>query len=90
MIGAGPEGLGAAGVGESGFGVGNTGATGFVGADDAAVNGAAGAGESGFPMGGGPGGGRQEGERHRQAWMAEDLDVWEGKPEEVAPPLISA
>jgi uncharacterized protein YukE len=90
MIGVGPEGLGAAGVGESGFGIGNTGATGFVGADDAAVNGAAGAGESGFPMGGGPGGGRQEGERHRQAWMAEDLDVWEGKPEEVAPPLISA
>jgi hypothetical protein len=67
--------LGASGTGNS------AGATGFVGADGAAAD-AAGqeaAGGTGFPMMGGAGGSGRETERHRQAWMAEDADVWEGQ-----------
>jgi hypothetical protein len=37
-----------------------------------------------LPMGG-SGGGRQEKERRRQSWMAEEADVWEGKAEVVTP-----
>ena len=68
MIGTGP------GMAEGEFGPGNTGATGFVGADDAATQPG---GE--FPMAGGSGGGRRENERYRRAWMAEDVDIWEGE-----------
>ncbi len=69
--------LGASGPGST------TGVTGFVGADGAATD-AAGqeaAGGTGFPMTGGAGGSRRETERRRQAWMAEDTDVWEGQAE---------
>ena len=97
MIGVAPGDPGAAGaegafadgsLGASGTG-GTTGATGFVGADGAATD-AAGqeaAGGTGFPMTGGAGGSRRETERHRQAWTAEDADVWEGQAE-TAPPQI--
>jgi hypothetical protein len=87
MIGTGPGGLDT-GV-DSGFGsssdigVGNSGATGFVGADDAlADDPAAGAG-GGFPVTGGPGNGESARERRRQAWMMEDADIWEGDAEHV-------
>jgi hypothetical protein len=73
------------------MGAGNTGATGFVGADaavtDGTATGAAGAGGPGFPMGG-SGSGGQEKERRRQAWMAEDADVWESD-DQTAPSQIS-
>ncbi len=59
---------------EGEFGPGNTGATGFVGADDAATEPG-----GGLPMPGGAGSGRRENERYRQAWMAEDADIWEGE-----------
>ena len=78
-------GLGASGAGST------TGATGFVGADGAATD-AAGqeaAGGTGFPMTGGAGGSRRETERRRQAWIAEDADVWEGQAD-TAPSQISA
>ena len=68
MIGTAP------GMAEGEFGPGNAGATGFVGADDAATQPG---GE--LPMTGNSGGGRREHERYRQAWMAEDLDTWEGE-----------
>jgi hypothetical protein len=77
-------GLGASGAGHT------TGATGFVGADGAATD-AAGqeaAGGTGFPMTGGTGGSGRETERRRQAWMAEDADVWEGQAD-TAPSKIS-
>jgi uncharacterized protein YukE len=105
MIGAGPGGPDAggldaggldAGFADSGAAAGNTGATGFVGADGAAAgtdgamaDTASGAGDAGFPMMGGSAGGRQEAERRRQSWMAEDADIWEGESKQV-PPLISA
>ncbi len=76
MIGTGP------GMAEGEVGSGNTGATGFLGADDAATQSG-----GGFPMSGGSGGGGRESERYRQAWMAEDLDTWEG-PAAPAPSLI--
>jgi hypothetical protein len=67
--------LGASGTGST------TGVTGFVGADGAAAvtAGQEAAGGTGFPMTGGAGGSRRETERHRQSWMAEDADVWEGQ-----------
>jgi hypothetical protein len=67
-------------LGASGTGTG-TGAAGFAGADGAATD-AAGqeaAGGTGFPMMGGAGGNKRETERRRQAWMAEDADVWAGQ-----------
>jgi len=78
--------------GAAGLGVGETGATGFVGADEAAVNaaGRSAAEGSGFPMmGGGAGASKRDADRHRQAWMAEDADVWEGSAE-TAPSQIGA
>ena len=72
MIGAGP------GIAEGESGPGGNGVTGFVGADDAATEPF-----GGLPVTGGSGGGRREDERYRQAWMAEDADIWEG---EAAPP----
>jgi uncharacterized protein YukE len=78
------------------LGVGNSGATGFVGADGAVTDGAvgdgattdaAGSGGAGFPMGG-SGSGRQQKERRRQAWMAEEADVWESD-DQIAPSQIS-
>ncbi len=72
MIGAGP------GIAEGESGSGSNGATGFVGADDAATEP-----YGGLPVTGGSGGGRRENERYRHAWMAEDADIWEG---EAAPP----
>ena len=36
----------------------------------------------GLPMGGGSGAGRER-ERRRQAWMAEDADIWEGQIRQV-------
>jgi hypothetical protein len=82
MIGTGP-GMGG-GMAEGEFGPGNTGATGFVGADDAATETG-----GGLPMSGGSGGGRRENERHRQAWMGEDADIWEGETA-TSPSLIGA
>jgi uncharacterized protein YukE len=82
MIGTGP-GMGTIGDGE--FGPGNTGATGFVGADDAATS--TGGGE--YPGNGGTRNGRRENERYRQAWMAEDADIWEGESK-VSPSLIGS
>ena len=65
-----------------GLGAGDSGATGFVGADGAAVDaGADGQAGMGLPMGGGAGGGRER-ERKRQAWMPEDADIWEGRSDE--------
>jgi uncharacterized protein YukE len=78
MIGTGP------GMAEGEFGPRITGATGFVGADDAATEPG-----GGLPMTGGSGGGRRENDRYRQAWMAEDADIWEGETTS-APPLIGA
>jgi hypothetical protein len=85
MIGTGP-GAPAAGM-DGGFasgeaGAGNSGATGFVGADDALGDPAAGAGD-GFPVTGGSGTGEPARERRRQAWMMEDADLWEGNAEHV-------
>jgi hypothetical protein len=69
--------LGASGTGST------TGVTGFAGADGTAADavGQEAAGGTGFPMTGGAGGSRRETERHRQVWMAEDADVWEGQAE---------
>jgi uncharacterized protein YukE len=67
MIGAGP------GIAEGESGPGSNGATGFVGADDAATEP-----YGGLPVTGGSGGDRRQDERYRQAWMAEDADIWEG------------
>jgi len=72
MIGTGP------GIAEGESGPGSNAATGFVGADDAVTEP-----YGGLPDTGGSGGGRREDERYRQAWMAEDADIWEG---EAAPP----
>jgi uncharacterized protein YukE len=68
MIGTGP------GMAEGESVPGNTGVTGFIGANNAAT-------QSGgeFPMTGGSGGGRRENDRYRDAWMAEDVDTWEGE-----------
>ncbi len=82
MIGTGP-GMGG-GMAEGEFGPGNTRATGFVGADDAATETG-----GGPPMSGGSGGRRRENERHRQAWMAQDADIWEGETA-TSPSLIGA
>ena len=69
MIGTGP------GMAEGEFGSGDAGATGFVGADDAATGPG-----GGLPVTGGSSGGRRrENERYRQAWMTEDADIWEGE-----------
>jgi hypothetical protein len=89
MIGAGPGGLEPQGIASGEFGPGNTGATGFVGADDAAMDGEAGPGGGGSPMAGGLGRDRAERERRRQAWMAEDADIWQREEAGLAPPLIS-
>jgi hypothetical protein len=97
MIGVAPGDPGAIGVDvgltDGSFGAGGTGGTtgvtGFVGADGAATD-AAGqeaSGGAGFPMTGGAGGSKRETERHRQSWMAEDADVWEG-PTDTAPSRI--
>jgi hypothetical protein len=72
----------------SGLGAGDSGATGFVGADGAAVDAGADEGGMGLPMGGTSGAGRQR-ERRREAWMAEDADLWEGPAEQV-PSQISS
>jgi uncharacterized protein YukE len=81
MIGTGPgEGM-AGGFAEGGVGSGNSGATGFVGADDA-VAGPAADSSGGMPMSGGSGSGEHK-ERRRQAWMTEDADLWEGNAEHV-------
>jgi uncharacterized protein YukE len=66
------------GIAEGESGPGGSRATGFVGADDAVAEP-----DGGLPATGGSGGGRRENERYRQAWMAEDADIWEG---EAAPP----
>ena len=52
-----------------------------MGADEAATDaaGPGATGGTGFPTGGAGAGGQRETERHRQAWMAEDADVWEGQ-----------
>jgi len=84
MIGTGPGGPDAGmdgGLGSSDFGVGNSGATGFVGADDALSDPAGSAG--GLPVTGGSGSGEPARERRRQAWMMEDTDIWEGDAEHV-------
>jgi len=85
MIGTGPGGLDAGvdgGFGSSDIGVGNSGATGFVGADDALGDPAADSG-GGLPATGGSGSGEPAKERRRQAWMMEDADLWEGNAEHV-------
>ena len=65
-----------------GLGAADSGATGFVGADGAAVGAEGDQGGMGLPMGGSGGAGRQR-ERRREAWMAEDADLWEGHAEPV-------
>lgn len=85
MIGTGPGDLGDAvdgGFADGGVGAGNSGATGFVGADDAVVGPEADSG-GGIPMGGAPGNGERDKERRRQAWMTEDRDLWEGDADHV-------
>jgi hypothetical protein len=83
--GPGLDGLAEGGFAEGSLGVGDTGgsagAAGFAGADEAATDAAdqGATGGTGFPMGGTGAGGRRETERRRQAWMAEDADVWEGQ-----------
>jgi uncharacterized protein YukE len=88
MIGMAPdpsaEGLGG-GLAEGGIGAGDAAAAGTVGADGAM----AGGGMTGLPMMGGSAAGRQESERRRQAWMAEDADVWEAAAN-LVPALIGA
>jgi hypothetical protein len=71
-------------LGTGGLGAGDSGATGFMGADDATVDSAADSAGTGFPMGGGTGAGRRDRERYRQSWMAEDADVWESPAEALA------
>ena len=75
MIGTGP------GMAEGESEAGNTGATGFVGADDAVTQPG-----GGVPATGGTSGGRRENERYRQSWMPEDIDLWEGAPVPAAGP----
>jgi hypothetical protein len=83
MIGTGPGDPGMdGGFADGGVGAGNSGATGFVGADDAIAGPAADSG-GGMPMSGAPGSGQQDKERRRQAWMAEDVDLWEGNTDHV-------
>ncbi len=85
MIGAGP-GNPEEGFMGSEFGTGNTGATGFVGADDAAVGG-----QGGMPMGGaGNGGQRDERERRRESWMPEEKELWEGPAQDQSASLVDA
>ena len=86
MIGTGPGGLGEgmeSGFAEGGAGVGNSGATGFVGADDAVTGPVADSAGNGIPASGAPGSGQEHKERRRQAWMSEDADLWEGSAEHV-------
>ena len=83
----GAEGLGG-GLADGGLGAGDAAAAGTVGADGAMAGGAAGSGMTGLPMTGSAAG-RQESERRRQAWMAEDADVWEAEAD-LAPALIGA
>lgn len=85
MLGAGPGNPAEEGFMGSEFGTGNTGATGFVGADDAAVGG-----PGGMPMGGGGSGQRDERERRREAWMAEETETWEGPAQHESAPLVDA
>jgi uncharacterized protein YukE len=91
MIGMAPdpgaEGLGG-GLADGGIGVGDAAAAGTVGADGAMAGDAAGSGMTGLPMMGSAAG-RQESERRRQAWMAEDADVWEAEAD-LVPALIGA
>jgi uncharacterized protein YukE len=85
MIGSGPGELGEGmdgGFAGGGMEAGNSGATGFVGADDAIAGPATDPGD-GMPMSGGAGGGQQDKERRRQSWMTEDADLWEGNAEHV-------
>jgi uncharacterized protein YukE len=63
------------GVADGGLGAGDAAAAGDVGVDGAAAGDAAGSGMPGFPMMGSAAGPRDM-ERRRQAWMAEDADVW--------------
>lgn len=77
---------GAGGLGTEGASAGADGAAGAAGdmaAADAA--GAAGGGEgmAGMPMGGG--GGSQDNERARQAWMAEDTSIWGAPGTDIGP-----
>jgi uncharacterized protein YukE len=75
MIGTGP------GIAGGEAGPSDTGATGFLGADDAAT-------QPGDEFSStGSSAGRRENERYRQAWMAEDVDIWEGETS-VGPSLI--
>jgi hypothetical protein len=80
----GMDGLAQGSFAEGSLGAGDTadtaGPAGFAGADGATADaaGPGSAGGTGFPMGGARGR-RQETERRRQAWMAEDADVWEGQ-----------
>ncbi len=85
--GPGAEGLGG-GLADGGIGVGDAAAAGTVGADGAIAGNAAGSGMTGLPMMGSAGG-RQEMERRRQSWMAEDADVWEAEAN-LVPALIGA
>jgi hypothetical protein len=85
MIGTGAGDLGEGmegGFADGGVGAGNSGATGFVGADDAVTGPGAGSGD-GAPMSGAPASGERDKERRRQAWMTEDVDLWEGNAEHV-------
>ncbi|HTS95879.1 MAG TPA: hypothetical protein VMI33_04600 [Streptosporangiaceae bacterium] len=72
-----------------GLGAGDSGATGFLGADGAALDGGAGQDGMGLPMAG-SGSGRREAERRRQAWMAEDADIWEGPAQQQVPSQIGS
>jgi hypothetical protein len=86
MLGAGPGNPAEEGFMGSEFGTGNTGATGFVGADDAAVGG-----QGGMPMGGAGGGGqRNERERRRESWMPEEKELWEGPAQDQSASLVDA
>ena len=84
MIGLAPAGPGAEGLGGGlADGLGGPGAAGTVGVDGAV---AGDSGMTGFPMMGSAAG-QREMERRRQAWMAEDADVWEAAAE-LVPALI--
>jgi hypothetical protein len=84
MIGLAPAGPGAESLGGGlADGLGGPGAAGTVGVDGAV---AGDSGMTGFPMMGSAAG-QRETERRRQAWMAEDADVWEAAAE-LVPALI--
>jgi uncharacterized protein YukE len=88
MIGMEPAGFGGDGIGgwaDSGIEMGDP-AAGAIGADGTVAAGTAGSGTAGFPVLGSATG-QQETERRRQAWMAEDADVWESQAD-LVPALI--